>query len=207
MGRNFTNGIPARISVYSNHDQVNTEDIEIIKKHLSRYFNFDTYNMEEYEDKFVFTLKNDSFYNNIYECIREITKLTRFFQWNFFNETSNLSDEYKGKNFSKVFRDHSELLTPENYSLNIEYDNGVFKLDGRKYDYSFVDEQYWLYWDCDLLGYYGKYRIDLDIIDLGFDANKYVGEDESYLLYVVNNLKNANYKNELSKNNIFYIMG
>ena len=71
--------------MYSNHDQVNTGDIEIIKKHLSRYFNFDTYNMEEYEDKFVLTLKNEFFYNNIYECIREITKLTMFYHEDFFN--------------------------------------------------------------------------------------------------------------------------
>lgn len=205
MGRRLANGIPVKIEVYS-EENVLKEDIEVIKKHLSKYFNLNSYEFKKNKDIFIFTLKKNVLFDNIYDCIKELNELTMFCRDDFFKLSDKLDEKYKNDDCFRVIHYHPEVFTKDNYLLNIEYEDGIFKCDNHKENYNITDEQYWLYWDCDLLGEYNKYRIDLDIVRLGIDINKYVGEDETYMLHIINSFKNSYYKNELSKNNIFFIM-
>lgn len=216
MGRYFANGIAAKIVVYSKNGEKDINDLDKIKKHLSRYFNMDSYDVDiSDEQSFSFRINADFFKNNIYDCCRELEKVTRFYDSGLFDVSDSLVEEYQEMGISKIISKKPKLFSEKNFPLNVEFrDDDLYYVgatindyNGGKFGYGLDMEEYWLYWNCDILGYKGKYRINLYIILLGLDYNKFYSEDETYLLYVVNNIKNSYYKNPLSKNNIFYIEG
>lgn len=203
MGRYFANGIPINIRVILKENCDKEEnDFEIIKNHLSKYFNLDTYDINpNYDNGFEFVLRKDVFFNNIHDCYRELSRLMRYYSDDIFKTSEKFDEKYKDMDLTKIMHENPLLFNEGNFLIDEDCIYG----ESRKFDW--VEEQWWLYWDCDLLGRSGKYWIHLDIISLGYDINKFFSEDETYLLYVVNSMKNANFENELSKNNLFFIVG
>lgn len=221
MGRYLANGIPTRIILHYNDNvkKTNDEDLKQIKKDLKRYLNINNYNLniDDQNRKIIFEIDKDFFESNIHNCIKEISCLTLpYIERKERSENLGLYD-LNGLSEKEIMKDFSQetypihlikkhdRIYPERYKYVIE--------ENTLQSSSTYHQNYWLYWESSVLGGYTyfsrpkKYSVNIELIQLWADINKYCGEDENYLLYILNNLKTKYYNNPLSKNLIYYIEG
>jgi len=205
MGTYVANGLVIGISVYCEKDEKKDKnDLEKIKKHLSKYFCLEYYDVSEKNDNsFDFTIKKEMLEADIHDCLRDFNRLIK-------NNFSFPLKDYKDKiDFKSV------KFNQENYPIKLEL---VDKYDEKELEMSFMDEAifhtgssfgepYWIYKDSDLFGYRYKYHVYFDIKTIWSDFNKISIENEHILLYCLNKMKNKFFKNKLAKNTIFYIEG
>lgn len=203
MGQYISNGIVIGIEIYSSKkEKKDIKDLEIIKEHLSKYFCLDYYDLdlEKYENAFCFYIKKEMLEDNIHDCIKDFSRL-------------------KNPNLKFVFEDevidyNSKEFNQDKYPLKLEevkkYGETNLEIAGKVGFFSsgsIFGDPYWLYRDCNLLGYRGKYRIDLTIKMLWNDYSKISMEDETELLYIMNKMKNDYFKNSLAQCTTFFIDG
>ena len=203
MGRYISNGIVIKIEVYAKkNEKRDINDLKKLKEHLSKYFCLKYYDLDikKYENSFCFNIKKKILEDNIHDCIRDFSKLKKPVLKNVFG---NEEIDYNSKDFNQ-----------EKYPLKLEevnnYNGTNLEIVGKKGilypGYSFGDP-YWLYWDCDLLGYEGKYRICLTIKTIWYDQSKISMEDETTLLYCMNKMKKEYFSNLLAQSTVFFIDG
>ena len=203
MGQFLANGIAIEIKVYAKENEKRElKDLDLIKKHLSKYFCLDYYeiDIEKNENSFNFNIKKDMLEDNIHDCIRDFSRLIRV---DLKQIIGNDEIDYNSKEFNQ-----------DNYPLRLELEedyNGktleIVGKEGRFYSgFSFYDP-YWLYWDCDLFEYREKYNILLNIKTIWIDYSKISMEDETTLLYCLNKMKKEFFKNPLAQSTVFFIDG
>lgn len=202
MGQYISYGIVIGIEVYAKkNENRDMNDLETIKKHLSNYFCLEHYDLdlEKYENAFCFNIKKEMLEENIHDYIRDFSKL--------------IKPDLKYI-FDKEIDYNSKKFNQENYPLRLnwieDYDGKKLKIvgkDGELYKASLFGDPYWLYRDCNLLGYKGKYRIWLEIRTIWHDQSKISMEDETVLLYCLNKMKKEYFKHPLEQSTVFFIDG
>lgn len=199
MGCYLAAAIATKIEIYNKQkEKVDIKDLEIIRKHLCRYFNLDFYELtnNKEDNSIVLKIKKDMLENNIHDCLKNFSQLIK----------------------PTILRDldlnNIEDFNQENYPITYEYQESIVENRyGLCYEESIFPpatqfgDPFWLYWDCDLLGYNEKYRIWITAENIWIDYNKFASEDETALLFIMNNMKNLYFKNPLAKNIFFYIDG
>ena len=203
MGQYISNGIAIGIEVYAKkNEKRDLEDLDVIKKHLSKYFCLDYYDIdtEKNENSFYFNIKKNMLEENIHDCIREFSRLIRA-RLGYGYDKEEI--DYNSKEFNQNNYPLKLELVEDYGETNLEI---VGKLGTLETGQSFY-EPFWLYWDCDLLGYEGKYRIVFDIRTIWFDQSKISIEDETTLLYCLNKMKKEYFKHPLAQNTVFFIDG
>lgn len=203
MGQYISNGIAIGIEAFAKkNEKRNIKDLEIIKEHLNKYFclNYYDLNLDKYENAFCFNIKKEFLEENIHDSIRDFSRLIKLNLENVFDK-ENI--DYNSKEFNQ-----------ENYPLRLEWEEEynrkkleIVGKEGKLYQASPFGDPYWLYWNCDLLGYRGKYRIWLEIRTIWYDQSKISMEDENGLLYCMNKMKKEYFKHPLSQSTVFFIDG
>ena len=156
--------------------------------------------LDKYENAFCFNIKKEFLEENIHDSIRDFSRLIKLNLENVFDK-ENI--DYNSKEFNQ-----------ENYPLRLEWEEEynrkkleIVGKEGKLYQASPFGAPYWLYWNCDLLGYRGKYRIWLEIRTIWYDQSKISTEDETGLLYCMNKMKKEYFKHPLSQSTVFFIDG
>lgn len=203
MGQYISNGIVIGIEVYAKkNEKRNIKDLEIIKEHLNKFFCLDYYDidLEKDETAFYFNIKKEMLEKNIHDCIRDFSRLKKP---NLENVFGKKKIDYNSKKFNQ-----------ENYPLRLEWmeehSGKRLEIVGKygELNSSFTyDYPYWLYWDCDLLEFEGKYKVWLTIKVIWYDESKISMEDGTCLLYFMNKMKKEYFKNSLAQNTVFFIDG
>lgn len=198
MGRCLTCGIATSILVYIKGKK-NSNDLEEIKSHLSKYFSLDYYNIIEYNNCYKFEVKKVFFESNIHECLKEMNNLTKITLRD--NDDNKLSEEMifnkdyplKLERYDKNKMDDLNTLDGEYY---LKYPDGYEK------SIMFMDEPYWIYFKNKAFN--NNYEVRIIGIYPWIDIWSNLSE-EDYLLYILNSMKMNYYNNSLAKNVVFDI--
>lgn len=192
MGRSLTCGILTRFSIGRYNDDIKLKDeIEKIKKDMSTIIDLSLYNLEEQdEDKYVYSIKPEIVDNGIHELIKEMEKTT------FPNMCGLYKSESEIKNMDvKTFK--------EKYSFKLKvkhtnsYDDGNYYIEFQEEE---LEERQWRPFNWMLRKYDKRRDVGIlgDVISLWYNVDKVYGENDYYIIKIINNLKTKYYKSKLS---------
>ncbi len=202
MGRYLANGVLTQFSVKrvkrSFYDEnYNLEkELDNVLKEMNKMIDTSNYELTAKEkDYYVFSLKSTFFEENIHELIKETSKMTlpnvNDFYTNGFNEKL-----VESENFAKQFPFKAKIDKNGEYSIKMR-DEEI------RLDFPF-DPFYWMIREDILLR---NIMVRGETLLLWCDDSKYVGEDETAMLEIINTMKRKYYKSKLSKSLIYYISG
>lgn len=192
MGRYLASGLATQILIKTDDNNFNIKNSkEVIFNELEKYIDLSNYNIVESDDSFELTLEIDVANENIYSLINEIEPIITI-------ECGPLNRSYK------------EIISQnrENYPIEFKKDNEndyhlITNLDDIKESRPFYINNFWLLpWGQGIIG---KVFVAMRVIILWMDFNKYCGEDETYLLKVMNEMKRSRFKTKLSGSLVFFI--
>ena len=204
MGRYFANGVATTIIIRNKKSSIFEKiDLKLNKKRIlnqiNKYLSIKDYRISFDKDIILLRIKKDIFNKNIHSLLKEIDSLT------------DCNDYLSHYLFNKKINVNSCDFNPDNYKIILQKS----KEDGSYYinAHNIITEDMcgaytcnsWIFWDDYKLR--NTLRADIGAILLWFDSEKYIGEDESKILSILNTLKTRYYKTPLSKDMIFYISG
>lgn len=204
MGRYLAVGIVTSIVMKKKNGWESSEKFNVfenkddILKDLNNMIDTSKYECIYENDYIALQLKPEHFNDNIHELIKELYPMINC-------ESCILSNcEKKVKILSNEFNKKDFPLTISNKKINEENIIYCIQSDyGEKLNY-FASPEYYLFENQD---YKKNIEMDLYFINLWQDFNKYDGEDETKMLEIINKMSRFYYKNPLSKNMLFYILG
>lgn len=209
MGRYVANGVPAIICIckknYKNCDVTKLKD-EILKE-VSKYVNIHDYDILVDKEVLNLFLKKEIFDENIHELIKELEPITSCRSHLLYNKKIDW-DNFDQERYPINLKEYDD-----EYNYQNDYDRKNLK--EKKY-IECIDEEFdcvepfypinkWMIWGNKLLS--ENLEVYFYNIQLWCDWNKYDGEDETRLLYILNNLKKSYYKTKLGKDLIYYVSG
>ncbi len=206
MGRFLSAGIPAKITICDTVENIDKQGLNKLIKEIKKYVKLNHYETTVYDNGYTFKLDTDFFNNNIHEAIKSFYKKTEFYPRHILDW---LSDEpiKLDKNFNQ-----------NNYPITLTYDYEkkykgteglILQNEFLGFERQFPPE-YWIIYDAELPRYYNhNYKIEIEYITIWSDLDKYVGEDESNMLRLLNKFKTKVLaeENPLIKNIMFFISG
>lgn len=204
MGRYLSSGVLTSIFIKKSKDIYHRDanfDLkkqkENILKDMNRIIDVSKYDVEEHEDVIVLKLKLDFINENIHALLSEMNHLTTsaYFFENFYDYDEAIKIDFDDPDFKKKY---PMLCTIEDGYYTIKCN------DKSVTEQAMFDDFYWFIQDdylCDNVVVSGA------ILVLWFDFNKYVGENQTPMLRVLNNLKTTYYHNELAKALVYEIFG
>ena len=207
MGRYLTSGLLTSIFVEKRKDNwsfninknfdLKKEYNNLIQK-MNLIINTSKYNVIEKEDGYVFNLKLEFINNNIHDLLIEMDSLfkTRYLIEMLYDYDTAVEIDYKDSKFKTKYPLKC-IINDEKYYAFI---NGDEKLSE---DYVYEDFD-WFFNDS---YFYNNVKITGYIIPLWMDDAKYVGEDDTCMLKIINNMKSSYYKSKLAKCLIYVVLG
>jgi len=176
------------------------ENKEKVLEELSKMINLDFFDMEEIENGFSFKLKEEPLNRYFVDYMEELNTLDSY-------AVSTFIEHYYGENSNKKIEDIEGKLKIANLIDCAKHEYTALMLEDSEYEereeYNpfFPDEAYFL---RELDGYRG---IDMEVnyFVLLFNADKWDGEDEWYMCYLLNRLVRLGLKNPLKDITFFCI--
>ncbi len=202
MGRFLANGVMTRFEIakkdtsYSDEKFNLEKEMNNILKEINKTIDTSLYEItSKSKGHWIFSLKPEIFNKNIHDLIRELCPLT----CPNVNSFIYIYREIKEKKIdiqSKKFE--------ENYPINCKVDsegNYYVKVNEEEQAENFTT----LYWILNDRRLFYNVKIGSTVILLWSDEDKYIGEDETWMLKIINNMKTKYYNSLLSKALIYLV--
>lgn len=204
MGRALAAGIMTRFDITKKNNWNNEhfdleKNLKRILKDISNIIDPSMYEVVMHDNEsYEFALKPEIFNKNIHELIKEIGPLT----------CPNISCFYDiGCELTEKNTDICSKKMIEKYPFAIKVsEDGTYFVElneeENEWEEGLFDPLYWIIKDDELSE---NVEISASVILLWMDESKYVGEDETNMLKIMNNMKSKYYSSPLSKALIYYI--
>ena len=208
MGTYLANGIAIRITITG---EIENKKEEILNQ-LRNFIDIDSFTIYEENHYIILDIDKEFFNENIHNCLKEISSMfgTDFFEF-YNNKNNSLSNQIiNDKNFNKknypIKLEKYQTLNNKSRLLDKFYIkmNPCSLIHNQVKHYSPFNGNYWI-----TLGnnHLENVRIKITLVANWIDFVKYYGEDPTWNLYILNTMKMTYYKNPLSKNLIYFILG
>lgn len=188
--RYFSNGILTsfvikRENSYWENNYNLKEHLDEIRQDIDQKIDISAYEITVVEDDFIeFVMKPSFFEDNIYDLLKEMDSLTQPY---FFKHI-----HYDKNNFKIACGFDEESL------FVVKFNDKEIKEERLYFSLCWLINSKTLYRNIEVFGF---------VITLWMDINKYIGEDETALLNIINTFKNRYYKTKLGACLIYYIFG
>ncbi len=208
MGTYLANGIAIRITITG---EIKNKKEEILNQ-LKNFIDIDSYTIYEESHYIILDIDREFFNENIHNCLKEISSMlgTDFFEF-YNNKDNSISNQII---FDKTFNKKNYPIKLEKYqTLNNKSKllekfyikmNPCNLIHNQVKHYSPFNGNYWITLGNNNLE---NVRIKITLVANWIDFVKYYGEDPTWNLYILNTMKMTYYKNPLSKNLIYFILG
>lgn len=167
-----------------------------VLKDMSRIIDTTFYKLAgESDEHFSYCLEPKVFDDNIHDLLRELSDLT-FPNVNYFCYFEDEVGDINDKSFIDRYPFRCKVESNGEYYIQIN--------DNKINEKSCVMPLYWMLKDRELrrnIEIYGW------VILIWSDEDKYIGEDETNMLRLINNMKTKYYNSKLSKSLIYYVEG
>lgn len=218
MSRFVAAGIACKILICKKKyvkDEAFNELREEMKGEVEKHIDANTYNVEEGDNYICYRIKEDFVNEHLHELLKEINPILNikqcFLSGLYYDECEEIdvySDDFNRDNYNFKLK-----YFDKNYNFDSEYERHQFAnnyaiLEGTKLyslDLPFFTENLWIV--CMNRKLFNNVRIDISYILLWVEPYKYPGEDESFIIRLLNIFSRNYFKNPLSKNLQFYISG
>lgn len=218
MGRNLALGIPTRIRVckrkkYVDKDYKVLDNKDKFLNKLNNMVNINDYDIfiDEDDDSINLSIKEDFVNKNIHKCVIEIIDTTGIRGL----VDPNLNDRYK-LNLNKYNQKDFPMKLQYNEEIHDKfYDmNTYYMISEKSYntDYThlaafkpYFPQEYWLL-DFDKT-LYKNVNVYIEYMPIWINVDKYNGDDEINIIYLLNKFSRNYFKNKLSNDLLFFIIG
>lgn len=164
-----------------------------VKEQLSKLIDVTKYNVEVHEDCMVFEAKIECFNDNIHDLVKDLDPLIGCNR--VFDKRPVFDDNFNQDNCPLLLTKEKRYSDRERYYSS---------WDSRE-DFSFGEEPEW--WLFDDKEFKEKISVQMGYVPLWSDFNKYVGEDPTWMLKIMNKMSRKYFSSSLSRNIFFAIMG
>lgn len=199
MGRYVAVGVVSRIDIFRKNNFNLEKNKEKILTDLGKYLDLSKYDMESYKNCLSFYLKKEHFNNNIHDLIKEMAPIIKSdaLLYNCGEDIEIETADFNKQNVPIIIKRYEKGNKEGEFYCECKEDS-----ENEEIAYEFPE--YWIFNDEDLSD---ELEVKFAYICLWRDWDKFGSEDETNLLKILNTLRYPYFKNELSKNILFYISG